>query len=653
MKTIFAFYRKLVCIFIFNALNIAFVKAQLTFSKNDYTIDKNLHLIICNRIPDKISSATTVTFDKTYTFSSPINTINIGTAYDILSDSIAYKLYFTRLPIINLSTNATIGDDYITSTLTVSDTTGNPIVSNAGIKLRGNLSRTFPKKSYHVQLWTDSTGKETQNQSFFGMRSDQTWLLLAMYNEKLRLNNKLSHDLWLKMHKLYYAADEPDANSTIRTKYVEVFLNNAYQGVYLFTEDLDRKQLKLKKQSTSTDGGELYKGENWDQGTLFSGVPDLPVTPTVDWGGWELDYPDTTNWVNLRQFTDFAVNASDSTFAKQISSKIKEDNFIDYFLFLNLTRAEDNTGKNLFLARYNTDEPYFIAPWDLDGTWGYHYDGTTINVTNDILLNNLFGRLINGTKDFKLQLATRWFTLRKTTLSLDSLTSSVDTDYYFLSRNGVYERENIVWSGDLLSYSHEELDYIHSWIQNRLIYLDSYFKSLAQEQPIIYSFKASILNKSAVLDWSANCIAINSFDIEHSTDNITWSPVNGYPIFSNDSLPCQYTLTDINPGGGLSYYRLKVTNLQNGISYSAVQEVAFKTLSSSVIVFPNPASTSVQVQGDVEKINLYSLRGDFVNESDSSAPNKVDVKSLPTGTYLVRVTETNGVVSTHKVVVNR
>ena len=79
------------------------------------------------------------------------------------------------------------------------------------------------------------------------MRSDKTWLLLAMYNEKLRLNNKISHDLWLKLHKLYYADLEPDANSTIRTRYVEVVLNGQYQGVYLFTEDMDRKQLKLKK----------------------------------------------------------------------------------------------------------------------------------------------------------------------------------------------------------------------------------------------------------------------------------------------------------------------------------------------------------------------------------------------------------------------
>ncbi|MVM29698.1 T9SS type A sorting domain-containing protein [Spirosoma sp. HMF4905] len=646
----FAYSPKKVAILIAILFISISAKSQLVFDKHDYQIDKNLHLIICNRIPDKIPDNTlSISFDKVYTFYAPIDTIQIGIPYSIFDNDTIYKLYFTRLPIVNLIVKNTIGDDYSGGTLSISDTIGDPINSTMGIKLRGALSRTYPKKSYHIQLWSDSTGTETQNKSFFGMRNDQTWLLLAMYDEKLRLNNKVSHDLWLKLHKLYYADQEPDAHSTIRSRYIEAFLNDDYQGVYLFTEDTDRKQLQLKKQTISNAGGELYKSYDWTQETVFTGVSSLPSTPTEDWGGWELDYPDTTNWINLHQFIDFAVNSSDSLFKQQISAKIRQDNFADYFIFLNLIRATDNFGKNLFLARYKPDEPYFIVPWDLDGTWGYLWDGNTNNITNDILSNNLFNRLL-AIPSFKLQLATRWFALRSNILSIDSLSSSINNSYNFLISNGVYERESLKWANPFLSYSAEELDYIHTWTQNRVNYLDNYFKSLVQDQPIIYSFTAEAIEKKAVLNWTVNCAAVNSFDVEQSTDSLTWSTISVAPILSNDSLPCQYTFTDNNPSSGNSYYRLKITNKQNSSSYSAIQLLNFDL---PVNVFPNPASTTLQVQGNIDKVDVYSLRGALIYESTNASPNLVNVNSFSSGTYLLRVTQKNGTVSTHKILVNR
>ncbi|WP_460964598.1 CotH kinase family protein [Spirosoma litoris] len=646
--------------FIYSPKKIAFItalffisisaKSQLIFNDADYQIDESLHLIICNRIPDKIPTNTqSISFGRVFKFDTLLNTIQAGVAYDIFDNDTNYKLYFTRLPLINLTVKNAIGDDYSEGMLSVSDTIGDQINSTMGIKLRGALSRTFPKKSYHIQLWSDSTGTSTQNKSFFDMRNDQTWLLLAMYNEKLRLNNKVSHDLWLKLHKLYYADQEPDAHSTIRTNYTEVFLNGNYQGVYLFAEDTDRKQLQLKKQTVSNAGGELYKSYDWTGETLFTGVSDIPTTSTEDWGGWELDYPDTTNWTNLHQFIDFAVNSSDSLFKQQISTKIRQDNFADYFIFLNLIRATDNTGKNLFLARYTQNAPYFIVPWDLDGTWGYLWDGSVNNITNDILSNNLFNRLLT-IPDFKLQLSTRWFSLRNTILSLDSLSNSINKNYNFLTRNGVYERESLKWANPLLSYNTEEIDYCQTWTQNRVTYLDSFFKSLVQDQPIIYNFSAEAVEKTAVLNWSVNCAAVTSFDIEQSTDSLKWSTRTVTPILSNDALPCQYSFTDTSPSSGNSYYRLKVVDKQSNVFYSTIQSLNFDL---PITIFPNPVSSTLQVQGNVDKIGVYSLRGALIYESANISANQVDVNSLSSGMYLLRVTQKNGIVSTHKILVNR
>ncbi len=640
-------------------LNAGVACAQLKIDAGHYQVDKNLRLIICNSTPDKVSAGTTsINAGKTYVFSSPINTIQLGTAYTVVSNDTAYKLYFTQLPIINVNVNEAISDDEVGGLINITDTTGASYNSSIGIKIRGNYSSTLPKKSYRVQLWKDSKGT-TKDESVFGMRSDKRWLLLAMYNEKLRLNNRVSHELWLKLHPLYYADQEPNAHSTIRTRYVEIFVNNTYQGVYLFTEDMDRKQLQLKKQTTANTGGELYKGDGWDLGTMFSGVPALPTEKTELWGGWELSYPDAdqTDWKSMYNFTDFVVNSSDTVFKQQISTKLREDNFADYFIFLNLLRAEDNQGKNLFLARYNETAPYFIAPWDLDGTWGYYWSGDQKNVTNDVLSNNLFNRLI-ATDKFKTQLATRWFSLRENLLSIDSLYAAIKTNHSFLTGNGVYERESLVWAGDYLSYGQDELDYVRTWTQTRVLWLDTYFKSLVSTQPMVYSFDvvtpASVSVKPTVqLAWSANCSAIQSFDIETSSDSLTWHTITPQRIMANDSTTCNYTFTDGRLEETVAYYRLKVIDKKSAVSYSSIRQVTVNLPLETIQIYPNPVSTTLQIQGDVKEIRIYSLLGACVYESPGSTFNTVDMQRFATGTYIVRVTQTNGLVSSRKLVVTK
>ncbi|GAB3800265.1 hypothetical protein GCM10028819_25230 [Spirosoma humi] len=637
---------------------IGIVNAQLKINDGHYQVDKQLQLIVCNAMPDNITASTTsIDLGKKYVFSTPINAIKLGVAYDVTRNDTTYKLYFTRLPLINLSVKEAITSNETGGLIDITDTLGTSYKSDIGIKIRGAYSSTLPKKPYRVQLWTDSTGKTTKDESIFGLRSDKRWLLLAMYNEKLRLNNKVSHDLWRRLHKLYYADKEPDAQASIRTRYVDVFLNNTYQGVYLFAEDMDRKELKLKKQTTAGTGGELYKGDSWGDANMFTGVPALPIEETELWGGWELTYPDAdqTDWQHIYNFTNFAVNASDSSFSQQISTKIREDNFVDYFIFLNLLRAEDNQGKNLFLARYNETDPYFITPWDLDGTWGYYWTGDRRDITNDVLSNNLFNRLINSTSTFKKQLAARWFSLRANLLSTDSLCAQMTANYSFLSGNGVYERENRVWSGDYLSYGQDELDYAKNWIQARATWLDSYFRNFAGDQPIIYSFGASVPDSGVVLTWSANCSAIHSFDVEVSTDQVAWRKITPNSLLASDSATCNYSFTDTEIAASGLYYRLKVMAKSDSILYSSVLSInPERSFANSVLsLYPNPVSTTLMVRGDVDRINVYSLPGIPVYESDSSTGNVIDMARFPVGIYLVRITHKNGLVSSHRVIVNR
>lgn len=484
---------------------------QVTFTETQYGVDEWLKLVVCNHIPSSIPSGTTVlVLDKSYVLSSPINSIQKGVEYKANSSGLTYSIYFTELPVAKISVSY-IGDinrdEEIDGNIKIRQANGEEFLSPMGIKIRGASSASFDKKSYRVQL-RDDLG-EDKDATLFGMREDKRWLMLAMFNEQLRLNNKISHDLWLKMHKLYYQDDEPDANSTIRSVYVEAFINNSYRGVYLFTENTDRKQYKLKKTNGATARGELYKADGAGN-TKFESLPPKPAPGADIWGGWEMSYPDPDelSWDNLYNFTQFVQQSSRTDFVNQIEGKLDFSSTIDYIIFLNLLQAYDNTGKNTFLAKYKENEPYFYGVWDLDGTWGYDTGGTRINDITDFLSNTLFDRLINlNPQQFKKRLAGRWFTLRENILSENSLFNDIETQYNFLTSNGVYKREGKLWS---TSNSMGEVNYLKNRTSQRLLWLDNYFNNLTDNcnAPALTISPVEFTNGESVSLLAAGCPGI-------------------------------------------------------------------------------------------------------------------------------------------------
>ncbi len=448
-------------------------------SADRYRIDTANQLILCNKLPATTNTQPlSVTLDQVYTLPDSVTTLKRGVFYTVDRNGTSYSLMFTSLPMLTIQTRGKdiVNTPAIMTKLTISDTTGMTRLKWSGVSIRGAYTSTLPKKPYKVVFYTDSTGKSTKDTSLFGMREDSEWLLLAMYNEPLRVSNATTHALWLKMYKLYYASQEPDAIPGIRTRYVDVFLNGAYNGVYLLTEPIDRKQLKLKK--TNNNGsvrGELYKSVDWTAATLFTGVPSLNSANRDTWAGYELKYPnDTTFWTNLYGLTDFVVNSTDEPFKSKLSTRWQTDNLIDYFLFLNLIRATDNRGKNLYIARYKENEPYIYIPWDLDGTLGYMWAGNRDETTNDILSNGLYDKLLGlNPGSFQERMKTRWFALRTGVFATSALKNNLTANVQRLTAEGAYSREGRLWPTPNVP---DETSYATNWIDKRLSYLDGYFK---------------------------------------------------------------------------------------------------------------------------------------------------------------------------------
>lgn len=392
-----------------------------------------------------------------------------------------YTAYITSLPLIQIDAPQGIVNEpkrLAQISYAYKDTT---LTSYAGIELRGSSSLVFPKKTYDINFYTDSTATSNQDLKLAGMRSDDDWILDGLYNEPLRMRSYISLNLWNKIHTPYYIDREPKAKAGAQAKYSEVFVNGRYKGIFLLQEQVDRKLVKVKKISGDTIRGEIFQGARYLGASSFDSIaPAKNFLPS--WGGYDIKYPVPTNayWDNVYPFTDFVINSEDSAFAKAISEKFVIDNAIDYFLYINTLRAPDNLGKNLYLIRYDQNEPYFYAPWDLDGSLGTIFSGKRINTTDDFLTNGLLRRLIaTDADDFIARFQSRWSELRANVLSDEKLIAKQTKTYHKLYENKVFEREALVW--DNFIYDMEGLHYMQEWTKKRLAFLDTYIATLKEK----------------------------------------------------------------------------------------------------------------------------------------------------------------------------
>ena len=150
---------------------------------------------------------------------------------------------FTGLPVVFINTkdHAPIisKDDYLDATIRIIGTpdSGGDFSGEMKIKGRGNSTWGMPKKPYKMKF-----DKKT---SLLGEPKDKEWVLLANYADKTNLRNETA----LFMGRLSLLEWTP------RTHFVEVFLNDIYDGTYQLCE-----QIKIAEDRVNvTDDGYLLE----------------------------------------------------------------------------------------------------------------------------------------------------------------------------------------------------------------------------------------------------------------------------------------------------------------------------------------------------------------------------------------------------------
>ena len=376
-------------------------------------------------------------------------------------------LSFTNLPVVHVVTPNPIHNEPKTLARmhVIHPDPDTPTATHwVGIEHRGRTSLRYNKKSYGLALKDGPNMDVDRSASLSGMLPANKWMLNAAWVDPSRMRNGLSFDLWMSVH----------GQLGMETQHVEVFVNQARQGLYEFSHRLNAETMGLEGEDAV-----VYKAWAWEDGATQFATGPVGEPCSEEWDGWCQEHPDpaeSLNWGPLQALRELATNGSDEAFAAGIADLVNLDNLADGYVVLNVVMGLDNAGKNLFWVEDATLGTLHMVPWDMDGTWGRWWDGAPIDAQT-VVTNGLFRRLIEtNAGQFRSRLKDRWGELRNGPCAIDSLKGMVSERTAALLQSDAVDLENSTW-GAALDLAAEEV-YIHQWLDLRLARLDEHFAGL-------------------------------------------------------------------------------------------------------------------------------------------------------------------------------
>lgn len=241
------------------------------------------------------------------------------------------------------------------------------------IKARGNTSFQTEQKSYSLNL--------ENSQSLLGMPQGTEWALLANYRNTIQqLKNKIALDI-AGMLKMRY---------TPECKYVNVYIDNQYNGLYLLT------------QKVSADGGSVQFENSKNQLGNLTGpyllefdarYKEEPVWFQTDRKNIVIKFPKVVSDEQKSYITAYLQETEETIFSKngihELSGKSYEDyldleSWVKMYLMQEFFVQWDVNTASFFVYKLKNEEPIYAGPiWDFDLAYGELYYGSYPQLTKN------------------------------------------------------------------------------------------------------------------------------------------------------------------------------------------------------------------------------------------------------------------------------
>jgi hypothetical protein len=422
--------------------------------------------------------------------------------FSALFTSAQDKLFDSDLPIVFVNTNGSeIPDEpKITAELGIvwnqngeqnnTHDKYNHFTGKIGIEIRGSSSQMFPKKSFGFELRNEEN--EGVDFPLLGMPEEEDWILYAPYSDKTLIRNVLTFSLAAKLGAY-----------TPKCRFVELFINNKYWGVYVLMEKIKRDKnrvdiSKLKNDEISGEdvtGGYIVKidkttgsgGDGW-----YSGFKNTNGTSTF----YQFEYPKQEDIVEpqkeyiknyIGEFETAVLNKNfDSTTG--YSSYINQQSFYDFIVMNELSKNVDGYRLSTFLFKDKNGRLNAGPIWDFNLGFGNanYYNGwetSGLQMYADLEQDNwqipFWWKSLLNDSYFSNSLRCNWDELREDKFSNEKVNDMVDSLVNLLAYPSIrnFSRWQVigeyVWPNYFVGTTYvKEIEWLKSWITNRLRWLD-------------------------------------------------------------------------------------------------------------------------------------------------------------------------------------
>ena len=441
------------------------------------------------------------------------------------------------LPQLQLTYKGSLTKDmvnYIPGSMLLTDTDGTVCeIENILLRTRGATAKAYTNKpSLNIKL-RDAEGGELDT-DLLGLRKASTFILDAMAIDRINMRNRVAFDIWNSFSRLPYETDFGSRNGTVG-RFVEVFLNGRYKGIYCLSDKINRKLLDLKKPQVNEDTGEVtIRGVLYKNGTNNIGNQNTPgffndytVYVARYHDAWELhepeDYASEEVWTPLK---DMYGHTSDYNY---VSQHFYLENLADYCIHIMALSIGDNWGnKNRYFSIQNitkTDDrgKFILTPWDLDSSLGGNYDGSKYggNYTNwaigDISKNPPVPlTACMGQASFKSLLKKRWIEGSLGAFAVDSVKQRLNDYADLFIDSGAWQRTiDAANSQDkIVKDLKEEIRLIGEWYEKRFKDMDAYFKVSDEDRAAFAGLDATTVGRdnSEEIIYNLQGIRVKSID---------------------------------------------------------------------------------------------------------------------------------------------
>lgn len=398
-----------------------------------------------------------------------------GYPYQMLAytdDAFAYtQVVFTSLPIVSLRAGTTIpAHEDVPVDVRVSWQDEKPLMTTGRAHKRGatSLNKT-PKNGIKVEFTRGQAGRKTQAEvPFLGMTDEMT--LIACSIDPLMIRDRLSWDLYNR----YMESGAPFGD--MPTRYVELFVDDDYHGVYLLMNQFDYAQEMAKESAQAALQDSYYR--TVDQLIPY---PERPVIVDHRDHSYEQFHAGAgeTDFQSIRPWLELIAQEDDACFSRMVMERVDLDSMIRYALFIEACGMIDNEFNNLGIWAHHTQSGirYRFVPWDLDMSWGIS-DGRDAEIWYSFDLFNRMLRLDCGgvvrqrTKEIWQEMRAKAFNEE----NMDALLAHYDQA---LNGSGAFYRNALRWERN-----HQSLDTyeIYSYALARFDMMDRRIEQMAGEE---------------------------------------------------------------------------------------------------------------------------------------------------------------------------